>query len=626
MYALRQELDAWLAKGKRTETEAVPGRRRRVLLAVTMATALLGGAVSWWMQGPQPAGGRPTLTRLTWDSGLTTDPALSPDGKLLAFASDRSGEGHLDIWVRPVTARDPIRLTTDPADDREPAFSPDGLQIAFRSEREPAGIYVVPALGGEPWMLAVHGRAPRYSPDGKWVAHFIGDPHGVSRIGIVPAAGGSVRQFDIRNPDPIPGSYPVWSPDGTRLLFVSQFDWWVVSVETGEAAPTGAADVFSGNGLPGAHLQEPSVWIGERILFSPARQETASLWQIPISLNSWRITDSPERLTFTTGFDGSPSLGADGRLAFASVKENIDVWSLSIDANDPAPGGRLSRVTDAAGADLHPAISKDGRRMAYRSNRSGNWDIWIKDLETGRESPLSIGAATAAFAAISLDGSKVAYQEIPECGKGSYYIVDVEPGGRPSAPRKVCEKCAVLSDLSGDGQLLLDYAFPPHRSISVVSVESGERTLLTRHASHNMADPRFSPDRNWVAFHATPHPVRRQIFIFPARPGATEADWIPITDGTAIDREVAWSPNGSVLYWISERDGFRCLAARRLNPETKEPLGEMFYLLHLHGTHLSMRHFQNPNMGRPAVARDKIVFALSERSGNIWTMNLPAAK
>jgi hypothetical protein len=93
-----------------------------------------------------------------------------------------------------------------------------------------------------------------------------------------------------------------------------------------------------------------------------------------------------------------------------------------------------------------------------------------------------------------------------------------------------------------------------------------------------------------------------------------------------MDWFVAWSPAGNVLYWISERDGFRCLAARRLDSATKRPRGEMSYVLHLHGARRSMMHFRNPHMGRPAVARDKIVFSLAERTGNIWMMQLPEGK
>jgi len=79
--------------------------------------------------------------RLTSDSGLSTDPALSADGKLLAFASDR-GQDNLDIWVKQVGATEALRLTTHESDDREPDLSPDGQRIVFRSDRDGGGIHI----------------------------------------------------------------------------------------------------------------------------------------------------------------------------------------------------------------------------------------------------------------------------------------------------------------------------------------------------------------------------------------------------------------------------------------------------------------------------------------------------
>src|SRR5262249_8804817 len=128
------------------------GRRRYVwqVAAVVVALAAIAGLIL--QRIPNRSSASPTvgpLTRLTSDSGFTTDPSISADGRLVVYASDRSGDGNLDLWVQQTTGGSAIRLTTDAADDHQPDVSPDGSQIAFRSERSRTGIYIVSALGGE---------------------------------------------------------------------------------------------------------------------------------------------------------------------------------------------------------------------------------------------------------------------------------------------------------------------------------------------------------------------------------------------------------------------------------------------------------------------------------------------
>jgi DNA-binding winged helix-turn-helix (wHTH) protein len=179
---------------------------RPARVVIPLATATLA---AWFVLKHGAPGSTPmhAPVRLTSDSGLTMTPAISSDGKLIAYASDRSGEGSLDIWVQQAGGK-PIRLTHHPADDYDPSFSPDGLTIVFRSERDGGGIYGISTLGGEERKVVSGGRRPKISPDGKWIAYWVGSEAGdamssfltpgSARIYIAPLAGGSAHQLRIR--------------------------------------------------------------------------------------------------------------------------------------------------------------------------------------------------------------------------------------------------------------------------------------------------------------------------------------------------------------------------------------------------------------------------------------------
>src|SRR5262249_17751858 len=86
------------------------------------------------------------LWQLTFDAGLQSEPTWPPDGRMIAYRSDRSG--NFDIWVQPVGEGNPIRVTSSPDHDWQPDWAPEGNRIVFRSERDGGGLYVIPVLGG----------------------------------------------------------------------------------------------------------------------------------------------------------------------------------------------------------------------------------------------------------------------------------------------------------------------------------------------------------------------------------------------------------------------------------------------------------------------------------------------
>src|SRR5205085_2697393 len=100
---------------------------------------------------------------------------------------------------------------------------------------------------------------------------------------------------------------------------------------------------------------------------------------------------------------------------------------------------------------------------------------------------------------------------------------------------------------------------------------------------------RYSPDEHWVAFHEVDNKTSAaRVWIVRADgpvPVARES-WIAVTSGGSVERDPAWSPDGRILNYLSERDGFRCIWARRLDGNAR-PIGEPFAVRHFHAARWS---------------------------------------
>jgi eukaryotic-like serine/threonine-protein kinase len=122
----------------------------------------------------------------------------------------------------------------------------------------------------------------------------------------------------------------------------------------------------------------------------------------------------------------------------------------------------------------------------------------------------------------------------------------------------------------------------------------------------------FSPDGSWVAFHSIGNQsATAQVWI--ARVNTEHAvphsEWIPVTDGQIVERDPAWAPGGGLLYYLSERDGFRCIWARRLDSGTKRGrVGEPFAVSHFHSARRSLARVGNQGY----------LTGLSVRTGADW--------
>jgi len=628
VYAYKPELDTWWKR--RGTTSQVPQRALRAMVAALAAVLVAFTAgITWWLTRPSRNVRPPAFTQLTFDSGLTTDPALSSDGKLLAFASDRLGQGNLDIWLQPVGTGEARRLTEDSADESEPAFSPDGSRIAFRSEKDSGGIYVSSIVGGEARLIARNGRRPRFSPDGSRIVYWVGGWY-KGQTFVVAAAGG---QPVLVQPDFYTAAYPVWSSDGRHILFVgartqpelvTDPDWWVASLTGGPAIQTGAVAIFRKQGITmdWASMVKPGDWYGDEVFFSAKAGANQNLWKLTVSTRTLRATDTPQRISSGTSVEDKPAGSRAERLVFSSLTSNLNIWDVSIDARRGRIAGEPRKLTHGA-FDANNSLSADGKRMVFVSNRSGNRDVWLKDLTTGKETALTTTRVDEESAELTTDGNTVCYSAIED--KWNIYAMSLGPGGAPGVPEKICEGCERAWDWSPDGKILLYLPIPLVRlHLSLLNVATRQRRDLLKHPNYELARARFSPDGRWISFVAGAGAdlfSRNRIAIVPSDTPPDEDKWIWVTGESTFHEKPRWSPDGNLLYYTSDRDGFRCIRAQRLDPATKRPVGAAFDVYHSHSTRTSLTnagiHFLDIS-----VIRDRMVFNLEERTGNIWMADL----
>lgn len=591
------------------------------------AMFVLSGLGFFWWKILRPTPSRvAAMSRLTTDPGLTAFPVISPDGSLVAYASDRAGQGNLDIWVQQVSGGQPIRLTTDEVDEYEPAFSPDSGLIAFRSERAGGGIYVIPALGGAPRLAARNGRSPAFSPDGKQLVYAVGSPgvgatfaFGSSSLYIVPVAGGESRriaeQFAVAH-------HPTWSDDGKYILFEGtlnlgppDFDICVAPVGPGNVTCTDVFKTMRAQKL--AIGPYPFALQGQNAFFSVGLGDSVNLWRARLT-REWRLEGEPEQLTFGTGQERQPSVSKSGHMVFSSGLQNTDIWELPVDANLGTVTGELRQLTRDAAEEYYPEISSNGSRVAFISSRSGTDDVWLLDPSTGKSSALLTTPGREMYPKLSADGSVVIFGSIENGQRGVYSI---SPNG--GVPVKLCDDCGLPRDITADAsKVLIQVGPPPH--VGLLDIATRKVSVVLKHEKAPLYAPKFSPDEKWIAFQLVERPTSRVIYVAPFRPGQMipQEEWIPVTDGNVMDRNPAWSPDGGLLYFLSERDAFRCIWAQRLDPIKKTPTGKPFAVAHFHNAVRSLMNIDGPGQVSLSVARDRIVFAMGEFTANVWLAQL----
>ncbi len=169
----------------------------------------------------------------------------------------------------------------------------------------------------------------------------------------------------------------------------------------------------------------------------------------------------------------------------------------------------------------------------------------------------------------------------------------------------------------------LTYRSSPTTFVGLLDVSTGNRTEYLKSSPLVFGENSISPDGKWIVFAA--HRDTRDFTVYAAPFSVSQppvqSQWVEIVRSPQTNPSAAWSPDGNLLYFSSERDGYTCLWALRLDPATKHPRGPLFAVRHFHAPSQTMAA---PSFHYPlALAPDKIIVSLAERAGGIWIMQLP---
>jgi eukaryotic-like serine/threonine-protein kinase len=510
-----------LAELDRISASPPAGARRRALpAALGLAAACVVAATAVWLWTSSRSRAIPisvgALRHITRDPGLELDPAISPDGRTLAYVAGPPGQRRL--YVRQIDGGRAIALTEPgvAVSQRRPDWSPDGTRIVFQAGQQGIGvrpgrrsgaIYLVPSLGGTPTVLvppSPDGIAltPVWSPNGSEVAYCT-----EQGIQVIAAAGGSPRRILPSNQ----GLHsPRWSPDGASLAYVAGGLYFAMGEDQLGNTETSAihiVDVATGADrvvTDGRWLDVSPVWTpdGRGLLFVSSRNGGRDVYRQFLS-RAGMPEGEPARVT--SGLNAhSISLSRDGTLlAYSALVFRANVWSLPIPRDGVASAAGATPVTSGSEKTEKLEVSRDGKWLVFDTDRAGNADVWKLRLDGGEPEQVTRDPAPEFANDWSPDGREILFHAIH------------------GATRRD------LMTVSADGT-----------TVAVVAAGPGEE----QHGS-------FGPDGNSVVFSggAASGDLYNLFVVTRARRDAPWGTPRQITTGTGVDGK--WSPDGRQIVY-----------------------------------------------------------------------------
>ena len=434
------ELQRDLESGAAAAPAAAPGRRWQWTAALALGLAM-GAAAAWWLgaRGRADSAGWGQVKPLTTYAGMEYEPALSPDGRQVAFSWDGEHRDNFDIYVRMVGGGRELRLTTDPAPDHSPAWSPDGSRLAFLREN---AVCLISALGGVERQLVrfpkgsiyantVNRGSLSWSPDGRFLAFTGTQDDSPPSIWMVSTESGEAHRASTLPRGYYSDSSPAFSPDGRALAFIRARDTYSRGVLFQDMNADGTTRGREREVTGYDRTIEELAWQPDgRGLILSIRQggESAELFRMSLG-------GELKPLLIDSGILRWPSLSRYGRL-LAYEKRRLDTNIYRIDGPGPDGGPQpydqchASEVIDSTALDREPMLSPDGRQLAFNSDRWGYYEIHLANADGSNQVALTqMGPTAMGSPRWSPDGRTVVFDRY-ENGHSSIYTINAG-GGKP---------------------------------------------------------------------------------------------------------------------------------------------------------------------------------------------------
>ena len=539
-----------------TTQAPTPARRAYSPLQLLAGAALVGVVVfaAWRVARPPDTPGL-ALGRseaLTTDPGLEIDPAISPDGRLVAYSAGNSTR--MRLYVRPVGGGRTIPLSDDSSSvETQARWAPDGESLLFLTH---GGVSVAPALGGSSRPVVgpstTHGvAAAAWSPDGQEIVFARGDS-----LQVIPRSGGTARFLGTG-----PGLHSCsWAPVGRWIACVSGNRAFITPGPSfGNISPSGIVIIPAEGGEqiqlvegPAANLSP--IWSsdGKWVYFLSTRDGPSDVYGIALT-STGTARGEPVRLTTGLGASAISLAAGGGRLTYSVYTAQANLWSLPIPTGAPTTIDAATQITFGRQVIESMRVSRDGQWLVYDSDLRGNADIYRVPVAGGTPEQLTSEPANEFAPDLSPDGRAVAYHSF----RTGTRDIEVKPlDGGPVERVTDTPEQESYPVWSPDGRSLIFLNQARRFAINVVRRGVDGRwsapTVIAQPAS--LAD--LARDGNWVVFiGATTFDAPGPIMVIPDTGGTPRQVFQP-GPTAPLAFGPRWSPDGRTIYFKSMgRDG-----------------------------------------------------------------------